>query len=437
MLKINNTKNLIITTSVILLMIILLSGCSALLKITAPADSIYLGTLKPKFVWEFNRAQDAIEYNIKIAEDPAFNKNVKEFKTTEPWLYLSIPYLKKSKQYFWTVKAVYNDSKVGKTETDWAYLNADTKTPFSFSVAQNAVGDFGFEEGQKEEINKLGNLENIRRLTWDDKNERFPAVSKDGKKVAFCSDKLGNVEIFVKILSEGGTGEIQRTFSTTGQDNYCPFWMSDNDNFMFYSNRNNTTSAFNLFETTKGKGLTVRHNNSFIPPVEELTGTCMDNDRKVVYTEKTNNNPVPVLWFMNLNENSYTQLVPGIFPDMRNQVIVFCSKKSGNFNIWTMRLEGNSIYDETQLTYGDDFCYDPSWSPDGDRIAFVSHKSGNSDVWVMDADGQNATQITFNPLVDRWPRWKDNETIIFQSNREKNKSGSQGWDLWQSTVLKK
>ena len=53
---------------------------------------------------------------------------------------------------------------------------------------------------------------------------------------------------------------------------------------------------------------------------------------------------------------------------------------------------------------------DPSWSPDGTRIAFSRH----SEIWVMNADGTNQTKLLDS---DQCPRWSpDGTKIAFEGN---------------------
>ena len=61
--------------------------------------------------------------------------------------------------------------------------------------------------------------------------------------------------------------------------------------------------------------------------------------------------------------------------------------------------------DQTRLTDSAGWEVDPSWSPDGSRIAFSSDRDVNSQIYVMNADGSDQTRFTNN---DRWegtPSW--------------------------------
>lgn len=48
---------------------------------------------------------------------------------------------------------------------------------------------------------------------------------------------------------------------------------------------------------------------------------------------------------------------------------------------------------------------DPTWSPDGTKLAFVSNRSGNPEIWVINEDGSELHQVTENYYFVRFPMW--------------------------------
>ncbi len=79
---------------------------------------------------------------------------------------------------------------------------------------------------------------------------------------------------------------------------------------------------------------------------------------------------------------------------------------------------------QRNLTNSDRSDEDPSWSPDGKRIAFTSGRNGiggNRDIYVMDADGGNQRNLTKHPDADWHPVWSpDGKRIAFVSNRSRD-----------------
>jgi hypothetical protein len=60
----------------------------------------------------------------------------------------------------------------------------------------------------------------------------------------------------------------------------------------------------------------------------------------------------------------------------------------------------------------------PSWSPDGRKLAFVRFVSGvGNEIFVADADGDGQTRLTTNSVDDDHPAWSpDGTKIVFDSN---------------------
>ncbi|MDE0300610.1 MAG: DPP IV N-terminal domain-containing protein [Candidatus Poribacteria bacterium] len=121
---------------------------------------------------------------------------------------------------------------------------------------------------------------------------------------------------------------------------------------------------------------------------------------------------VSVFIQMNMAESGYAAGRPKI---------AFSSTRDGDSEIYVMDIDGGN---HARLTINPARDYDPSWSPDGGRIAFVSNRNrGIEQIFVMDADGDNVTELTAE-WTHQQPAWSpEGEKIAYV----RNKGGRQVW----------
>lgn len=96
--------------------------------------------------------------------------------------------------------------------------------------------------------------------------------------------------------------------------------------------------------------------------------------------------------------------------------IAFTSSRLGSTNdVFSMNIDGSN---QVQLTPSDvNNDQDPTFSPNGTKIAFTSERDGDYEIFVMNADSSNQTQVTFNTSIDVNPTWSPDGTRIALSRK--------------------
>jgi Tol biopolymer transport system component len=102
---------------------------------------------------------------------------------------------------------------------------------------------------------------------------------------------------------------------------------------------------------------------------------------------------------------------PSFSPDGKK--VAFCSSRSGEMEIWVCDRDGGKLVQLTdRLGRGQ---YSPAWSPDGKRVAFASRgKDGKSGIYVVDGAGGQPRRLTppqYDALAPTWSR--DGKWIYF------------------------
>lgn len=118
----------------------------------------------------------------------------------------------------------------------------------------------------------------------------------------------------------------------------------------------------------------------------------------------------------------------------KGQHIVFQGSKGGQSDIYDYDVETGQLRQLTNDVFSD---FQPSWSPDGSKIAFVSDRGDytgdvdiprnfkmykfdyeNRDIYIMNADGSDIERITNNEYSETWPVWgPEGNSLAYSSEK--------------------
>lgn len=288
-----------------------------------------------------------------------------------------------------------------------------------------------------------GSMVGLVRLTTTTGNHvgaYSPAWSPDGQTIAFSADWDSYIMAEIYTIPATGGPATQMT-RHPDRSSFCPTWSPDGSRIAFVSGAH--TWEIRIMAAVSGATpttLAIDHGVTFPAWSPDGTRIAYDQfDRPGPPPRGIGIIPVdggdPVLLIGGPNENGS----PTWSPD--NTRIAFCSNRSGKYEIWVMQVSGG---DPVQLTDspGSAQAASPCWSPDGRQIAFASNRTVGSrdvtqaaftgnptdsiEIWVMDADGGTPTQLTAESAECTDPSWSpDGHKIAFT-----RRSVSGPSDIW-------
>lgn len=239
----------------------------------------------------------------------------------------------------------------------------------------------------------------VTQLTADPAHDVMPAISPDGKRIAFASNRSGSWDLYV--MSAAGGQAVQMT--SDAADELHPSWSSDGSRLVF-SRLGEVSGRWEMWVTdAPGSG----------------SGAGVGTSEFIGY---------------------------GLFPswcpvaktgsDGRDRILFQRSRERGDrsFGVWTIDYKPGDASSPTEIAGSPELAaINPTWSGDGEWIAYATiptearadasgmnnaqDKPGWSDLWITDVAGMGRVNLTSGRFVNLMPSWGGDGRVYFVSNR--------------------
>jgi Tol biopolymer transport system component len=241
---------------------------------------------------------------------------------------------------------------------------------------------------------------NVTRLTYNAAEDNWPSFSADGNRIVFISLRHDPIFAEIYVINADGTNETRLTTTSAGENS--PTFSPDGTKIVFTSVSSlGSGDVFTMNADGTGRtNLTNDANNDYEPVFRPDGSQIVFSKITEPYDER--------IWVINADGTNQTLLSthsllfgPSCSPDGTRIAVSIGGSSSG---IGVMNADGTGF---VQLTFGLD--HSPSFSPDSSKIAFVSSDPAgppeNREIHIISVDGTSRVNITNNPARDDFPSW--------------------------------
>jgi Tol biopolymer transport system component len=251
--------------------------------------------------------------------------------------------------------------------------------------------------------------------------DREPAVSRDGRWLAFARGEVGSSEVIhlLRLTEYFHPAGSPQPLSAASRAR-SPAWSPDGKEIL-YTGLSPGMAGSGLWRLRLEGGVPVQILASGATagvPVVSRTGRLAFS--RIVVESSVWRREVPLKDQppqppLRLTKAAAADGNAAYSPDGRH--IVFGSNRSGTREIWTCDSGGDRC--QALTSFGATYATgSPRWSPDGRQIAFDSGAEGRMHIYVVDANGGPLRRVTDDQTGGIVPNWsRDGASIYFSSSR--------------------
>lgn len=238
----------------------------------------------------------------------------------------------------------------------------------------------------------------------------------DGARVGFIrqptNSRIRSESQYIEFWSVAADGsDLRKEFEDTlfvvrGGYRYNFCWSHDGESVAWIRSFSPGTQVLLTRNLRTGEERQLTEGNENIDAME------WTKDDRIIFSSNRGGNTN--LWAISASGGEAVQVTKGAGPDIAvsfagsGNDLVYLQQQRVGF-LWTANIDGTSM---RQISFDEREIWEPSFSPDGKRIAFVMNDPDplkeQCDVYIVDRDGTNRRKMTNGLPNARIPRWSPN-----------------------------